>query len=275
MLLWPTTEQLTLSPDAPGDAWRLCAPFSARLFHRHAELEVNLVLRGQATYIVERERVRLVRRSLLWLHPNQHHILIETSSDFEMALVLWKPEFLALACQDASSQILLRGDPGEVRVRRVSEDDFGFLESLHARLQSAAHDGFVWSLGHFLHAAHEAHERAPQNGQGQEVHPCVERAARLLRDLVPPPDVPTLARQVGLSPSRLSRLFKLQTGVSLGEFRARSCHERALRLLESDLPLSEVAAQAGFGSYAQFHRVFCARSHVNPAKWKKERQVAR
>jgi AraC-like DNA-binding protein len=149
--------------------------------------------------------------------------------------------------------------------KRVAEEDFIALENVFSRLEKISDDELLdSSLSFLLHLARASFERAPENGSAQVIHPCVERAARALRDVVPPPSVPQLARQVGLSPSRLSRLFKAQTGLSLTEFRSRQCHERALCLCETDLPLSEVAAQAGFGSYAQFHRVFCERSGCSP-----------
>ncbi len=210
--------------------------------------------------------MKLVRRSLLWLHPAQHHILLEASPDFAMHIAVWKPAFVERACRAEGSRIVLEEHPGEARLRRIGEEEFGVLETLADALQSATGEALDWGLGFLLHHAHAAWERAAQEPhESRAVHPCVERAARVLREQVPPPSLPQLARAVGLSPSRLSRLFKAQTGVSLTEFRARACHERALRLCEGDLPLGEVALRAGYGSYAHFHRAFWQRSGTHPA----------
>ena len=268
MSLAPVEDELDLPPAVAGCVWRWASAASpnASPFHRHAELELNLALGGHATYLVGSARVRLVRRSLLWLHPAQHHILLEASPDFAMHIVVWKPDFLGRACRTDGSRLLLDDDPGEARIRRVGEEEFAALETLAGALEGATGEGLEWGLGFLLHRAQWAFGCADANGdEARAVHPCVERAARLLRDQVPPPALPQLARQVGLSPSRLSRLFKSQTGVSLTEFRARACHARALRLCEGDLPLGEIAVRAGFGSYAQFHRAFCGRSGANPA----------
>jgi len=266
----PVLAELGLPPHEMGRVWIHGSPRGGSPFHRHAELELNLALSGHATYLVGQERLKLSRRSLLWLHPAQNHILIQASPDFSMGIAVWKPEFLRRACQGESSQLLLQDSPPEARLRRVGEDDFALLEILSRALSEASGEPLEWGLGFLLHRAQCAFERAPQSGEAGVVHPCVERAARILRDQAPPPSLPVLARQVGLSPSRLSRLFKTQTGVSLGEFRARQCHERALRLLENrDLSLAQIAQRAGFGSYAQFHRTFCARSGDNPARVRK------
>jgi transcriptional regulator GlxA family with amidase domain len=127
------------------------------------------------------------------------------------------------------------------------------------------------SLAYILFGLWAAYSKGEEVVVGGAVHPAVEQAARLLRDINPPPAVPELARKVGLSPSRLSRLFAAQTGLSLTSFRAAQCLSRALRLCDdSNLPLSEIALRAGFGSYAQFHRVFREQTGQSPAQYRQQ-----
>lgn len=67
----------------------------------------------------------------------------------------------------------------------------------------------------------------------------------------------SLARELNISAGYLARLFKSEVGVSLVEYRNRLRIERFLRLVErGGGNLYEAALEAGFGSYAQFHRVF-------------------
>jgi len=70
-----------------------------------------------------------------------------------------------------------------------------------------------------------------------------------------------LARDLSISAGYLARVFKTEMGLSLVEYRNRLRIERFLRLVErGGGNLYEAAIEAGFGSYAQFHRVF--RRHV-------------
>src|SRR4029077_17964340 len=64
----------------------------------------------------------------------------------------------------------------------------------------------------------------------RDVHPAVEKAARLIRDETSALSLADLARRAGLSATRLSRLFKQQTGVALVDFRNRQRVERFLEL---------------------------------------------
>lgn len=68
-----------------------------------------------------------------------------------------------------------------------------------------------------------------------------------------------IAAQLDISPSRLARVFKTQVGMSMVEYRNRLRLDRFAGLLEGGrADLQGTALAAGFGSYAQFHRVFRA-----------------
>ena len=125
---------------------------------------------------------------------------------------------------------------------------------------AAAHDRpglFNAGLGYALLVAWRHFEHAA-DVPVHDVHPAVEKAARLIRDETAALSLDELARRSGLSPARLSRLFKQQTGVALVDFRNRQRIERFLQLYGTGqrLTMLDAALEAGFGSYPQFHRVF-------------------
>ncbi len=66
-----------------------------------------------------------------------------------------------------------------------------------------------------------------------------------------------LAKRFAVSPSKLTHAFKEEMGVSLVEYKNRLRLERFLNLVApGGGNLMQAALDAGFGSYAQFHRVF-------------------
>ena len=78
-----------------------------------------------------------------------------------------------------------------------------------------------------------------------------------------------LSARLGLSVSRLARVFKRQLGVSIVEYRNRLRFERFFQVLNGEgggrkPTLREAARAAGFGSYAHFHRLFRARWRTEP-----------
>lgn len=79
-----------------------------------------------------------------------------------------------------------------------------------------------------------------------------------------------LAQRLRVSPARLARTFEAETGISLIDYRNELRLERFFSLNESAehdaraVTLVELALEAGFGSYSQFHRVFSARFGRSP-----------
>ncbi len=100
-------------------------------------------------------------------------------------------------------------------------------------------------------------------------HPKLEAVLALLAQPDQTWTQAELARRVQLSPYTLSDLFRRQTGLALPDYRNRlrlqeffrRCHARPeIRLLQH-------ALDSGFGSYAQFYRVFTEALGQSPRDW--------
>ena len=77
-----------------------------------------------------------------------------------------------------------------------------------------------------------------------------------------------IAEQVGTHPARLSRAFRRAYQQSLGEYVNELRLNHAVRQMAKDVPLSEVALDAGFADQSHFTRVFRARTGTTPAKFR-------
>jgi AraC-like DNA-binding protein len=85
-----------------------------------------------------------------------------------------------------------------------------------------------------------------------------------------------LGVKLRLSASRMARVFKAEMGMSLVEYRNRLRLERFSALLdERGDNLLEAALSAGFGSYAQFHRVFLELRGTTPGSFLRSRVTRR
>ena len=77
-----------------------------------------------------------------------------------------------------------------------------------------------------------------------------------------------IAAVLNISLSRLARVFKTLKGTSLVEYRNGLRLERFVALMDQGCTnLLEAALDSGFGSYAQFHRVFRARLQATPREY--------
>lgn len=83
-------------------------------------------------------------------------------------------------------------------------------------------------------------------------------------------EVRDLAREVGMSESRLHRLFRLHRGVTPGQAMTAARLSYAARLLaESRESLAEVALRAGFADQSSFTRAFRREMGATPADYRK------
>jgi len=81
--------------------------------------------------------------------------------------------------------------------------------------------------------------------------------------------VTDIAEQVHLSPSRLSHLFKAETGISIMGYLARARLDEAKRLLASpNASVARVAEQVGFADPAHFSRYFKRAEGISPSDYR-------
>ena len=269
-------ELLQLPAGCDGAVWLYNSGGVARHRpHRHDELELNLVTAGTARYLVKERRYDLSPGSLIWLFPGQDHVLLDESRTFCMWIVVIGPALLRRVCRHERAKTLLAEDPGEVLARSLRPGQASWLASLLADIAPAGEDAdrFNAGLSYAVLRAWAAYNNAQADDMGIELHPAVEKAARFLRDEAEPENLEALAERCNLSRSRLSRLFKQQAGVSLVEYRQRQCLERFLAIYGRGrrLTILDAALQAGFGSYANFHRVFKRLMRQSPAEYRRQR----
>jgi AraC-like DNA-binding protein len=238
--------------------------------HRHAELEVNLVVRGTASYLLGERRYALTPGTLTWLFPGQDHVLVDESSDHELWWAVFRPTLVARIATIQHSRPLLEEDPVGQFSRRLDSGRVRRLGALFRDVQDAetVDDVLVnTGLAYLLSFAWRAFLDSDDVVEGVDLHPAVETVARILRADPDAGDLATLSRAARLSSSHLSRIFKEQTGVSISQFRNQQRLQRFLRLYGRGRRTTALAAalEAGFGSYAQFHRVFREQTGRSPS----------
>ncbi|HEX4342336.1 MAG TPA: helix-turn-helix transcriptional regulator [Verrucomicrobiae bacterium] len=252
-------QTLDLPKELDGNLWHYRNLGRRHAMHHHAELEFNLVTQGAGLYLLANRKYQIRRGDLLWLFPAQEHVLIEQSLDFEMWIGVFKPQAVRRVATDANAKILSQRGPAGEYCRRIPESDLKRLEELLSEIVATQTSPGLFNAGlnYALLAAWQRFERAA-DVPVRDVHPAVERAARLIRSDSTTLNLSEIAQRSGLSAHRLSRLFKQQTGVALVDFRNRQRIEKFLQLYGTGQrrTMLDAALESGFGSYPQFHRIF-------------------
>ena len=105
--------------------------------HRHAELEVNLGVRGTASYLLGDRRYALTPGMLTWLFPGQDHVLVDDSSDHELWWAVFRPALVPQIATTPHARPLLAEDPVGQFSRRLDSGRVRRLSALFHEVQHA------------------------------------------------------------------------------------------------------------------------------------------
>lgn len=253
--------------------------------HHHVELELNVVVRGTITYVVGGRRFSFGKRTLLWMYPAQEHQLVDRSDDAQNYVAVFKPTLIADAARGAGYEGLQREraevdgvlsnalEPAtfdlicrtmEVTVADGLDGDVlnreaGFGVGSDFSFEHGDPDALNAALRHLLLLCWRCQRGRLAADGAVELHPAVRKALELLGDGIWEDDLARLAKRCGVSEAYLSRLFARQVGVPLSRYRNSTRLGRFLELRRAARgrkTLTELAYEAGFGSYAQFFKIY-------------------
>ena len=242
--------------------------------HSHDDLELNVQMRGSASYICDNRRYHMRSHAIVWLPPRQEHILLDVSPDHEMWIAIVNPSLLHRVCTAVVADFLTGITSGDPFCRHIAPESARELNGLFGNLATVRDDPhrFNAGLAYGVLTAWAAFGGAEINAEVFEVHPAVGRAMELLRRDGAPPRLEALAHQVGLNQALLSQLFKEQLGISIIDFRNRECLSRFFEIYRQGRRkgMRQAAAEAGFGSYQQFYRVVVQQTGRGPQEYARE-----
>lgn len=252
--------------------------------HHHVELELNLVVRGSVTYVVGGRRFTFSKRTLLWMFPAQEHQLVDRSDDAQYFVAVFKPELIERSCRSRAYADLRRKritgdgvlhtvlDPESFDlIRKTMEDlmegsldadllnkEAGFGLRPDFCFEHGDPEGLNAGLHHLLLQCWRRQRSSPAEGKDVALHPAISRALELLSEGGERQDLAGLAKKCGVSEAYLSRTFAKQIGVPLSRYRnsLRLSRFWSITRQPTHKTLSEAVYEAGFGSYAQFYKVY-------------------
>lgn len=217
-------------------------------------LQLTLCLAGTARFQCGSQIQHIRPATIAWSVPSLRFQFVDSSSDYDA----WVADVDGSVVERLGIGMHQRQGAGLARLLTVPSSDrlaaqFGYLASLDTQGEQ-----FGVGLEYLVLSAWAEQHRATRVDELLDVHPVVERAAQLLREQPEQGSLRELAKACGASASWLSRLFREQLGVSLVGYRNQARIDRFFELYREGrgLNLSDAALGAGFGSYAQFHRVF-------------------
>jgi len=267
-----------------GEVWRHQGKSGMHSAHSHDVLEMNLIVRGEASYQMKSRRYHMTPRSMVWLFPRHTHQLIDCSEDFFMWIVVFRPSFVRKQATQPRYMMLRKDNPAGWFCRLLSRVDMNFLlnkleENDQLQENPDLHRAILLQL---MLQAWDYFVRTNNEPVHSELHPAIEKACTILSQnkhadkLIiemkyeeKKVDLTHLSQLVHLSPARLSRLFHQQMGITITDYKNKLRIEHALKQygMGQRITMLQAALESGFGSYAQFYRIFTQVTGKTPREY--------
>lgn len=212
--------------------------------HEHGVTELNLLVAGRVRYRALGETFEVSRGEVLVLAQGVRHELIEASDDVAM----WVVESELEPAQGRLEQLAVLAPTSSWMQAAVTVTKKLWMRPSSERARSLESE-LARLLEHF-----EPGSRPPL----QPLHPAVTKARLICeQEVMDSLEMDVLARRAGISGSRLAHLFQAQLGLSPLQYKNFARLQHFIRERSGDKPtILRAALRAGFGSYAQFHRIF-------------------
>ena len=240
--------------------------------HWHDCLEIELVLSGRGTNVINGKKYPLTRGTIYALTPADNHI-ITVEEPIELIGIMFSEEQIS---EDMYAALLTLEMSGVELIATPDEQKFSVLEQYASTiLQEVGNQpeqpytsAYVKSL---LECIIIELLRAPRYNVPPSVNPLICRAVLYLhRHYTEQITLDSLAKHLHLTPTYLSAYFKNNTGCTFKQYLVNLRLKHACRLLVStDFSVTEICLASGFSSYSHVMRSFNAHYGTTPVQYRK------
>ena len=254
--------------------------------HLHEFLEIVYILSGEGIHGIDGIEYSVRRGSLLFINYKQTHYF-KTDSEMEICNILLDPEWISekLIEPENAFELLTLSAFAEVGQRigngqpflNFSGGERSRLERLIAEMleeQKGKHAGFETILKAQTNILLTIVFRAMAGRTGEQETLGPEFLENLRQRCSEKLTLQELARSCFYNPSYFSRRFKECYGITVTEFIAKSRLEKAKRLLlETAMPVEDVACECGFGSKNAFYKLFKEHLGMTPKEFRQQVKI--
>ncbi len=240
-------------------------PFDLGIPHRHSHGQLLLYLRGHGEQLIGNRHHPVAPGAVFFIPPRTEHAFLEHSPRLAICLVadlsgIGPVRFgTATGWLPADELALVRERLNQLAHEREEQGGRG---NGNSPLKLGA-GGAALLLLESCRRACSAAPRGDADGA-----PILRRLVRALKpgEAAPPPG--ELARRVGLQQDHLNRLVRRNTGLTLGQWRARELLKACKLDLKKVGTIGGTALRLGFSDANYFSRWFKRQTGMTPGVWK-------
>lgn len=236
----------------------------------HNELEFHYIKRGNGSYFIKNRRYPVAKNHLIIIKPREIHAFIpESSSCIEKGSLYFLPSFvtgrkLEFIIKKCPHIILLTEKEAtliEVILKNIAEE----IDNKKNFWDEAVHSGIALFLSILKRGSLRKNTTARKNPLTEKIIDYLEQ--NFTEDL----PLSGIAKIFSLSVSRISHLFKKETGLSLKNYILQRRIVEAKKLLaeNDDMKVSTISARVGFNTFSLFNHSFKKITGLTPTNYRR------
>ncbi len=244
--------------------------------HMHSAVEVILPSQGCSVYRVADREYRVGPEEILFIPPNIPHELYESDGIFRY-LILFEPTTL-YSLQDLQQNNRFTQHP--VYLQEPSETREQVSRLLHQLVECYFEHRPMWNTRCYarlleVYALLACHYRPAPEQEPDTAHRSIDpgimnMAVNYISDhYTGEVTLEQVAAFAGYSKYYFSRTFRDYFGISFSDYLlVKRINQAANLLVHTDMPIGDVAKEAGFGSIATFNRIFRKHKNCTPTRYR-------
>lgn len=237
-------------------------------FHYHDFDKIIIFLKGSVDYIIEGKSYPLRPYDIILVNHNDiHRPIIDLTVPYERIIVYLSPGFIdSYQTEDYDlSQCFQRANKAHTHVLRMQSMEMsGLYRSIQNLEKATSRDGYanelycqVLFLEFMIHLNRASlNHRLDFLQTGQANQKVLGIMDYINENLTSELNIDHLASRFYLSKYHMMRLFKQETGYTIGTYISQKRLMLAKELLAKDIPITQICFDCGFKNYSTFSRAY-------------------
>ena len=244
-------------------------PFEYTSLNQRQFWKIMYIVKGHAVMIINNRKYELPAGSAGLIHPSDlttlaltedvllYNVLFQRDAiESELKDLCLKEDFFSIFRQDADNRDPIRHDI--LHLMDSNRTIYAIIRKMYHEYQSDEVFSRELLKTYLLELLYSlARQSFSSSLKSRRAFAPEYIKSTLQKNFRNPPDIRSLMQKTGLTRNELFRLYKAETGETMGQTVLRFRLGCALDLLKNtDLPVSEICAMAGFTDLSNFYRVF-------------------
>ena len=239
--------------------------------HSHKYYEAIIFMKGDASLAVEGVFIPISPMDVLITRPGEmHQICHHSNEEYERIMVTFTDNFFVNNDCIKYKSIFTERDIGTENILHLDQKEFAEIMNITSRIERYLQhedDNQVVIRSAIIEFLHEINSLTPSKKIKVRQHKMVTRATSYINEnLSSDLSLDILSRKLFTSKTYLCRVFKENTGITIGNYITKKRFLKATILIKDGYSLSDAARLAGFSDYSSFYKTCIAETGASPRK---------